>query len=435
MPDPDRIVITGYAAISPLGNDVQQLMEALAEGRSGVRPLKSIPTDALPMDFGGECTEFTGAIDNFGDLDKPLGRSIRKGLKVMCREIQMAVASAQRAMAHAGLTLGGYDPDRAGVVYGSDYIMTRPEEFTESMQKCIGDGKFQFDRWADAGIPEIPPLWLLKYLPNMPASHIAIYNDMRGPSNSITLRESSSNVSLAEAFHTIRRGAADLILAGATGTRIHPLRTLHVVLQEELASGNGVPESACRPFERNRRGMVVGEGAAALVVESLSRAEQRGATIRGEILSHGASTVVDRAGRPDCEHALRNAIKRALEQAQLTPAEIGHVNAHGIATSLDVPEAQAIRAVLGDAADRIPVAAAKSYFGNLGAGGGAVELIASLLAFENDRLFPTLNYEEPDPDCPVRVNTDPAHSPGNVVLKLSVTPQGQASALLVRRWE
>ena len=137
----------------------------------------------MPTKYGAEARAFTGHIDDFGPLDPGIKKSIRKGLKVMCREIQMGVAVAQLALQDAGLRPGGYDVDRTGAVYGSDYIMTAPDEFTDGIKACTDNGGFHFDRWAESGMKKVDPLWLLKYLPNMPACHVAIYNDLRGPNN------------------------------------------------------------------------------------------------------------------------------------------------------------------------------------------------------------------------------------------------------------
>ena len=431
-----RVVITGLGLVSPLGNSLDAFWDALAAGRSGVRRLQSIPTDHLPIEHGAEALDFTGRIDDFGPLEKEQKRSIRKGVKVMCREIQMGVAAAQLALADAGFIPGAHDPDRTGVVYGSDHIMTMPEEFLEGIRSCLeADSKFQFGRWADEGLPKVTPLWLLKYLPNMAASHIAIYNDLRGPSNSITLREASSNLAVAEAYCTIARGGADAIVAGATGTRVHPVRTIHVILQEELAGGRGDPAKMSRPFDLNRKGMVIGEGAGAIVLEELARAETRGARIWGEIVGHGSSMVVDRRGVACRELAIRNSLTQTLLSAGLSPEGVGHVHAHGLATQKsDAEEARAIHEVFKGRGSPVPVVAAKSYFGNLGAGGGAVELIASVLTLKHGRLFPVLNYETRDPQCPVSVVQSEDVAPGHSFVSTNVTPQGQASAVAVREF-
>jgi 3-oxoacyl-[acyl-carrier-protein] synthase II len=206
--------MTGLGLISPLGNTAQSFWEALSTGRSGVAKIGSFAADYMPTSFAAEARQFTGAIDDFGPLEGEKKKAIRKGLKVMCRESQMGVAAAQRALSDAKIADGSFDPDLAGVVFGSDYMMTMPEDFTAGIQRCTGpDGKFDFNRWAQEGMPQLTPLWLLKYLPNMPASHVAIYNDMRGPNNSITLREASSNLAVGEAFRTIQRGHASLMVA------------------------------------------------------------------------------------------------------------------------------------------------------------------------------------------------------------------------------
>ncbi len=430
-----RVVITGVGLISPLGNTPEALWESLRAGRSGVGPLQSVPSQHLPIRCGAEARDFTGRIEDFGTLEKSVQRTIRKGLKVMCREIQMGVAAAQRALHHAGLSPGAYDPDRTGVVYGSDYIMTMPDEFTEGIRECLDEERhFEFQRWASQGLPKLTPLWLLKYLPNMPASHIAIYNDLRGPNNSLTLREASSNLAIGEAYCTIARGSADILVAGATGTRIHPLRTLHVALQEELASnGEADPAQLSRPFDLNRRGMVVGEGAGAVILEELSSAEGRGATILGEVIGHGASTVADRRGVARNDKAIENALGMALRNAGIDPGQLDHIHAHGLGTHRgDEQEARGIRAALGG--QPLPVVAAKSYFGNLGAAGGVVELIASLLALQHGTLFPVLNYETPDPACPVEAVRSSDVPAGETFVNLNTTPQGQASAVVVRRY-
>ena len=290
--DSRRVVITGVGVISPLGNRPSELQQALEEGRSGVAPLESLPAGSLPIRHGAEARGFTGSIDDYGPLEKNLQRAIRKGQKVMCREIEMGVAAAQLALSDAALGPEDRDRDRTGVVYGSDYIMTLPEEFASGIQRCLdADGKFDFSRWAELGLPQVNPLWLLKYLPNMPASHIAIYNDLRGPNNSLTLREASPCAALAEARSTISRGHADVLVVGATGSRVHPFRALHASMQEPLAADRDDPAAMSRPFDADRDGAVLGEGAAAMILETLEHANARGATILGEVVGYGSSKI------------------------------------------------------------------------------------------------------------------------------------------------
>jgi len=428
-----RVVITGLGLVSPLGNSPDKLWAALAAGQSGVAELQSIPADALPTRFGAEAREFTGAIEDFGPLDKGMSRTIKKNLKVMCREMQFGIAVAQLALSHSGLSLAAANLDRVGCVYGSDYMLTLPQEFTAGIRACLDErGKFDFRNWAEKGLPSVEPLWLLKYLPNLPAAHIAIFNDLRGPNNSLTMREASSNLAVAEAAMTLKRGHADAILAGATGTKVHPTRSIHVVTQEEIATGDGDPTRLSRPFDRQRSGAVMGEGAGAMMLEELEHAQVRGATILGEVVGFAASAVSDKLGAGQYRAAFKNVYSKALAAAGVRPEYVGHVNAHGLGTRrCDAEEALAIAEVFGSR--RVPVVAAKSYFGNLGAGSGMVELFGSLLALQNGRLFRTLNYESPDPECPVNVITDDDTSAGDCFVTANISPQGQASAVVIRK--
>ena len=240
-------------------------------------------------------------------------------------------------------------------------------------------------------------------------------------------------LAVGEAYRTITRGHADIMVAGATGTRVHTMKTLHVVQQEEIAGNGCEPARASRPFDLNRCGMVLGEGAGALVLEELRSAEARGATIYGEIIGAGSAFVANRNFVALRDVALANAMRAALRDAACSPEDVGHINAHGLSTrSCDAEEAKAIGEVFGKLAEQIPVTAAKSYFGNLGAGSGAAELVASLLAMQNGQLFPILNYETPDGNCLVPAVRTIDTSPGSCVLKLSVTPQGQAACVMVR---
>jgi 3-oxoacyl-[acyl-carrier-protein] synthase II len=426
-----RVVITGVGVITPLGNDPDVLLQSLRDGVSGIRPLTQVPRGVMCIDHGAEAVDFTGDISNYGPLDKKLQRTIRKGSKVMCREIEMGVAVAQLALNDAGLDEETRDRDRTGAVYGCDYIMSLPEEFSAGIGKCLDEnGNFVFERWGQQGKPEVNPLWLLKYLPNMPASHIAIYNDLRGPNNSITLREASAGAAISEAYSTINRGHADALVVGSTGSRIHPLRTLHASLQEKLAENRDDPTTMSRPFDTSRDGSVVGEGAAAMICETLEHAQRRGANILGEVVGYGSSAVGPGTGEDYLKQAMVNVLRGALRGAE--PDSIGHIHAHGLGTQeCDRQEAEAIREVFGAVADQPPVTTAKGSIGNLGAGGGMVEIIASLKALGGE-LFPIRNLDQLDTHCPINACDSPA-SAGEEFISVNITPQGQASATRICR--
>jgi 3-oxoacyl-[acyl-carrier-protein] synthase II len=449
-----RVVITGLGLISPLGNTPAALWAALVAGRSGVSTTSLLPPDRQPLKYAAEAREFTGEIEDFGPLDKERKKAIKKGLKVMCRETRMAVAAAQLAIADAGFGESRApqqwaEPEMSGVVLGSDYMLTMPEDYEEGMRKCAPVGDFEYPRWGHEGLGEMAPLWMLKYLPNMPASHVAIYNDLRGPNNSLTMREAAGNLAIGEAFRTIQRGHANLMVAGATGTRILPMQAIHALQTEQMAAENCDPAKASRPFDKHRTGMVAGEGAGMVVLEEFESARARGATIYAELLGLGSANVAvqtlsrsltrgegpgegDVMLRGQCDVALARAMKAALRDAGRTPADVGHINAHGLSTTrCDADEARAIRDVLGPLADKVPVTAPKSYFGNLGAGSAVVELIASVLALREGRLPRVLNFETSDPACALRIATTSDTFPGRSFLNLSVTPQGQAAVLMI----
>lgn len=417
LPRPE-VVITGVGVVSPIGIGQQKFWHSLLEGRSGVARLSQFqPVDGLPG-FGGEIRDF----------DPKLYVRPRKSLKVMCRDIQLAVAAAELAWADANLPPQLPDPDRVGVVLGADMIHCEPEELVPAFGACLEAGQFHFPHWGRRAMPEIFPLWMLKYLPNMPGCHVGIIRDARGPTNTMVLGEVSSLAALGEAVRIIQRGAADLILAGGASSRIHPLTYVRTPVWE-VSRREDQPQAACRPFDRHRDGLVNGEGAAVFVLESAEHARARGARIRARILGY-AEAFEPRPNRtPPTGQAIEKAIRLALHRAQVGPEELGHLNAHGMSTRHDDRiEAQAIHRTLSD----LPVTAPKSYFGYLGAGSAAVELAASLLALEHQLLPPTLNYQQPDPECPVRVVGGGARPLGApIFLKLSHAATGQAAALVV----
>jgi len=381
----------------------------------------------------------TSSHEDIGRLPVPITAEIRdfepkqyvrprKSLKVMGREIQTGFAAAAMALEQAGLERGDVDPDRLGVVLGSEKMFSHYSEMEDVFRQCIVDGEFHWERWGEAAMSQIFPLWMLKYLPNMAACHIAIAYDGRGPNNTMALGEVSSLLAVMEGAEIIRRGGADVMVVGGTSSRVN---VTDMLWRGDIRSSHRVdnPEAASRPFDANRDGLVVGEGAAAFVLERRQYAQQRGV----EVLAHvtGWGSVFERP-LPDCvihPNAVRRAITSALDHAELQPADVGHVNAHGLSTiGDDRSEAEAIRDTLGD----VPVTAPKSYFGNFGAGGGAVEMAVSLVSFADKQIAPTLNYEQPDPECPVNVvHGEPLGSDKSTALVLNHSGTGQAAAVVL----
>jgi len=347
---------------------------------------------------------FTGAIEDFGPLEGEQKKAIRKGLKVMCRESQMGVAAAQRAFSDAGISPGKFEPERTGVVFGSDYMMSIPEDISPGIKACVDTASnFDFTQWAGVGMSKLNPLWLLKYLPNMPPAspHRHTYNDLRGPNNSLTLREAAANLAIGEAYRVILRNHADVILAGATGTRVHPMKAVHAALCEELAVAGQQPDKAARPFDLNRTGMVLGEGAGRrdfgrIGVGKISRRDHLRRSDRQRIILGGGSQV----GGPARHGASQRHSSLSARCGNIAPGRRPHPCSWAQHANLRRRRSAGDSPTFGSAADRIPVTAAKSYFGNLGAGSGVIELIASLLAFKHDQLSRSSILRRPTPTVP-----------------------------------
>jgi len=424
--DTPRVVITGTGVVSPIGTGNEAFWRSLMQGRSGVSFLDAFPAEHLPSKLVAEVSDF----DPLRYLPS------RKLLKVMSRDIQLGVAAAHLAITDARLRPGQLPPERVGVVYGAGRISSTPEDLVEATRMTdAGDLGYESTRWGEDGLGRVTPLWLLKRLPNMPACHVSIGLDARGPNNTITCRDASALLAIAEAVRVIQRGAADCMIVGACGSSIHPVDIAKLSLFETLSRRTDEPARACRPFDKDRDGTVLGEGAGALVLERHELARERGVEPYAEIIGTGAGC----DARPDEDESagegLVHAIRAALDEAGISAGQLGHINAHGKATPReDLVEARALHLALGDQAERIPLTALKSYFGQCDAGGGAVELVGSLLALRQGYVPATLNYETPDEGCRLNViHGRPLRLENPVALVVNRTDIGQSAAVIVRR--
>lgn len=425
--DERRVVITGMGLVCPLGIGLDVAWSALAEGRGAVRKLEAFAVDGLPNDVGAEVPAFDPKALAVPRHKKPLAKSLR----VMARDIQLAVSAAEMAFADAGLADGGYDPTRIGVDLGAGLISTELDELAPAISHASRpDGSFDYGVYGREGIPEIPPLWLLKYLPNMPACHVSILWDCQGPSNSITEAEAASLVAMGEATRIISKGRADLMVSGGADSKIHPLSLVRMSLLGQMSRWKGEPSGACRPFDARREGWVPGEGAGILILEERGHALARGARVYGEILGFGSGCDArPGGGLDDRGTGLEVAVRAALNDAGISPSEVGHVNAHGAGTvACDAAEAKALERVFGKA---MPITAMKGSIGNLVSGAGAVELIGSLLGVNHGLIPPILNCDEPAFDLDfVRGRPRPTANP--IFVKANITRHGQAAAVVVR---
>ncbi|WP_175517367.1 beta-ketoacyl-[acyl-carrier-protein] synthase family protein [Planctomicrobium piriforme] len=421
------IAITGIGIFSPIGIGREAFWDNLKAGKSGIEPTKHYHCTATPGCIGGEVKEFTEEA-----AKKDYLKSQRKSIKVMSRETQLGTAAALQALADSKLDLEKIDHQRMGVLYGANLMFFPPDTMTDPAEACKDEsGKFQFDAWGSKGIGKMEPLWMLRYLPNMPACHIAIFTDARGPNNSVTLDEASPGVALTEALNIMERGAADMMLVGGTGTRIHPVRAIHARLADPLGFDEQNPSASCKPFDTQRNGQVASEAAVCLVLEEAEHAKQRGATIYGYLLGGGSSCVAKPTGEADIAKAVLNASKGALRRAGLEASDLGHVNAHGVATvEGDRDEAAGLRQLL-DGSD-VPVTALKGYFGNAGAASGFMEIVGSLLSMNAGAIPPILNCDHPDTETGLHlVHGQAEPTKKKVFLNINYTKPGQASAVVI----
>ncbi|MFO0825512.1 MAG: beta-ketoacyl-[acyl-carrier-protein] synthase family protein [Gemmataceae bacterium] len=418
-----RTVLTGFGVISPIGSNPDTFWQSLLAGTPGVHRITHFNPQHLPSQMAGEVRGFSAK--------SLIEKSYRRTLNAMARTVEFGVIGSQLAMQDAGLAKGSVKPERIGVEFASVMGATELDDLGPASVRSVLPDQSGPDLavWGRDGLNLVPPLWMLKYLPNMPACHATILYDIQGPSNTQIPGNTAGAVALAEAIRIIRRGAADVMLVGGSEAKIHPLSLSRFSLFAPLSKRNHDPEGAIRPFDRDREGTAPGEGTATFTLESLDHALARKAKIYGEVLS--VASGVDRGlSGPGLARVIRN----ALTAAGVQPSEVDHVNAHGLGTVAgDAFEARAIAEVFGKS---VPVFAPLAQFGNFGAASSLVELAGSVLALKHGQLPGTLNHAKPDPACPIAVHTGaprPVTKP--YAVKLSYTDLGQSSAIVIRKWE
>lgn len=419
-----RVVVTGVGVVSPIGTGNDNFWDSLIHNRSGIDFLQSVPSDGLPSAFGAEVRDFNPA--NF--------LRDKKFVKVMTRAIQLGVASSNLAVKDSRVLPGTVDPWRFGVVYGCGRMTCHPSELAAAVEVCKSEGGVDISKWGQKALNEIAPLWLLRQLPNMPASHVSIDHNACGPNNTITCRDASALLALSEAARVIEADRADCMIVGACSSNIHPVDIAKFHSFEGLSRRSDDPARACRPFDFEREGAVVGEGAASFMVESYEHAVARGAEIYAEILGTGAGCDGFGVANEASGLGLVRAMEAALRQSGVRPDELGHINAQGKSTQPDdIVEARAYHRVLGDYVMNVPVTALKSYVGHFDAGAGAVELAGTLLSLKNGYVPATLNYEIPDPRCGLNVvRGEAARLKNRTAVTVNRTAMGQSAAAVLR---
>ena len=422
-----EVLITGLGIVSPIGVGRDEVWESIQARRSGVTRIEELERAGWPTPIGG-------SIDNF---DPKAHVKPRKSLKVMSRETQLAFAAGELAWADAGLEESEVDPERLGVIGAAGLQFCPLEELADPMGKSLnGSGAFDMVEWGASGMGQLFPLWMLKYLPNMAACHVGIRRQAFGPTNTISLGEVSSLVAVGEALEIVRRGAADMMLAGGTSSKID-VTDLVFHAGAGLSKRGDDPSAACRPFDADRDGAVCGEGAAYFVLETRDHAERRGFFQRGGTPWARIDSVVSRfepviASRAPTGAALQKAAAASLQQAAVDAKDLSMVKAHGVSrVEADAAEARALSEVVGD----VPVTAPTSYTGSIGAACGAVELASALIAWREGLVPATLNHETPDPACPVNVASEHRTTSGQSLLAVNQAVTGQAVAATLSKVE
>ncbi|NBO92889.1 MAG: beta-ketoacyl-[acyl-carrier-protein] synthase family protein [Planctomycetia bacterium] len=381
-----RVVVTGVGVVAPNGIGRKAFWNACVNGQTGVRPIDSFDASGHPVKIAAEVPPF--------DINPYVPGTHRKSVKIMGRAARFTVAAAGLAVVDAGLDLSNENPETVGVVMGTGLVpVDLPEVAPMLTRACSEDGTLYADRIGKQGTQALFPLWLLKYLPNMTAAHVSLIHNCQGPNSTVTTACAAGTQAVGEAFRLIARGDADLMLAGGGDSRLDPLLMLAYSALGALSPATKPPAEVSRPFDGQRDGFVLGEGAGVLILEELERAKKRGAEIYAEVLGMGTSFDAYAVTKPDPEAGgAARAIRWALNEARIAPQDVDYVNAHGTSTRLnDQMETAAIKRVFNSHADKLPLSSIKSMIGHLIGAAGAVEAAALAMTLQTGVLPPTIN--------------------------------------------
>jgi 3-oxoacyl-[acyl-carrier-protein] synthase II len=386
-----RVVITGIGCITPLGTEVDQMWSRLMNSESAVDYTTVFDASNFPTKISAEVRNW-----DITDIGEDPERWRYRG-----RHTKFAAGAAKKAVQDSGVLDRQLDPVRFGVYLGSGEGQQDFDCFTKMMAAALVGDKLDVARFTKAGLETLHPVVELEQEPNMPAGHLASMFDAQGPNANCLTACAASSQAIGEAAEIIRRGDADVMLSGGTHSMIHPFGVTGFNLLTALSTRNDEPTKASRPFDRDRDGFVLGEGAAMVILEELEHAKARGAKIYGEVLGYGSTADAFRITDTHPEgRGAASCIRMALDDAALGLDQVHYINAHGTSTSVnDKVESLAIKTVFGEQAYKIPVSSTKSMMGHLIAAAGATELIICLKAVENNVLPPTINYDTPDPEC------------------------------------
>ena len=427
----NRVVITGMGWITPMGHDVERVWKRLLAGESGIERTTLFDASTFPTTFSAEIKDFRLA-DHIPDVEphKDAGRNT-----------QFALAACMQAWRAAGLDAAKLDLDRVGIYLGSGEGSLDFDSYTTAALASwqAEGGKIDSVKWAQVALERMRPIVELEQEPNMPLSHLALLTGARGPALNCLTACAASTQAIGEAMEILRRGDADVMIGGGAHSMIHPFGVTGFNRLTALSTFNENPQCASRPFDASRGGFVLGEGAGMVILETLDHAIARGAKdkILAEVVGYGSTADAYRITdqHPDGIGAVV-AMREALQDAHLTPADVNYINAHGTGTKEnDGNETGAIKKVFGDLAKKVPVSSIKSMMGHLIAAAGAVELITCVLAVRDNALPPTVNYQTPDPECDLDYVPNKARPARcDVAMSNSFGFGGQNDTIIIKRF-
>ena len=432
----ERVVITGMGIVCPLGHDVETLWQAILAGKSGVAKTTIFDASTFPTTFDAEVKDYSHSQYT---KNPQLHEHSNRGAGFV-------VGAAAQACRQAAIDVeadepnDGIDRSRLGIYLGAGEGSVDNDVFFASILEGWDTEKNEMDwgRWAKVAFGRMEPMCELEQEPNMPAAHLAMLTGARGPTRSCLTACAASTQAIGEAAMLIRKGDADVIIAGGAHSMIHPLGVTGFNRLTAISTRNDSPETASRPFTASRDGFVLGEGAAILILESLSSAKKRGVEILAEVIGYGSSSDAFRV--TDMHEEGRGAVQAmtaALTDAGITYKDVDYINTHGTSTAEnDSIETKAIKAVFKEEAKNTPASSVKSMLGHLIGAAGAAELITCVLAIRDNIAPPTMNLNDPDPALDLDyVPNKPRKIPVNIAMNESFGFGGQNNVVIIRRWK
>lgn len=443
MTERRRVVVTGVGVASAFGMGAEAFWDALIERRCGIRRIAAFDASGFPVQIASELPPF--------QLSDFIPKSYRKSSKVMSRDITIAVVCACLAARDAGLKTKcmidrdeapgppNVDSTRFGANIGAGLVCADLTELAGALNTSAeAPGQFSMARWGAEGMTNLTPLWLLKFLPNMLACHVTIVHDAQAPSNTITCGEASSHLAIGEAFRTIARGDADVCICGGAESKANPMALTRPLLAGRLNThSNDAPQLACRPFAADRAGGVIGEGGGLVILEALDHARARGARLYAELVGFGAGNSPHPWSQPELSgRAAALTLRKAMADARINPDDVQLAVPFGTGiTDIDAAEMAGWRLAFADRLARMSAFTTRGALGYNGAGTGAMDFAAAVLAVYRNTVPPSMNTERPDPASAFRfVQKDPVDVNITHAVSLSYAlAGGQHAALVVRK--